>query len=248
MRKTQVLKVNHHLKNDVTVAEDTDTVLLNADKNSKTIKINHKTTKNQILSIHEKRFIVSMALENHYSSNHSRNHSPYNSNYRGRSPDSRNSRNSSQNRYSRSHSRETHYRNNYSRSNSNKQNYSFDTSSHSYPRIRHYSNDRSRNSSYSRHLIIPTIGTEIIQIIAINNITIDHEMIRTIDQITKDLIITIMKLDHEKIHNIGIETITINKETTLNHLIGITHVIQTLKTNIEVIHQNIRDNKKSTNN
>ena len=48
MRKTQILKVNHHLKNGVTIAEDTDTVLLNADKNSKTIKINHKSTKNQI--------------------------------------------------------------------------------------------------------------------------------------------------------------------------------------------------------
>ena len=34
------------------------------------------------------------------SSNHSRNQSPYNSNYRGRSPDQRNSRNPSQNRYS----------------------------------------------------------------------------------------------------------------------------------------------------
>ena len=57
MRKTLILKVNHHLKIGVTIAEDTDTVLLNADKNCKTIKINHKNTKTQqiILSIHEKR-------------------------------------------------------------------------------------------------------------------------------------------------------------------------------------------------
>ena len=48
MRKTQILKVNRHLKNGVTVAEDTDTALLNAGKNSKTIKINHKSRKNQI--------------------------------------------------------------------------------------------------------------------------------------------------------------------------------------------------------
>ena len=88
--------------------------------------------------------------------------------------------------------------------------------------------------------IVPTIGTEVIQVIAINNITIDHEIIQTIDQITKDLIITIIKIDLEKFHNTGIQTITIDKETTLIHLIGITHVIQTLKTNIEVIHQNIR--------
>ena len=46
--KNQILKVNPHLKNGVTIAEDTDTVLLNADKNSKTIKIIHKCTKNQI--------------------------------------------------------------------------------------------------------------------------------------------------------------------------------------------------------
>ena len=89
--------------------------------------------------------------------------------------------------------------------------------------------------------IVPTIETEAIQIIAINNITINHEIVQTIDQITIDLIITIIKIDHEKIHNTGIQTITISKETTLNHLIGITHVIQTLKTNIEKIHQNIRE-------
>ena len=56
--------------------------------------------------------------------------------------------------------------------------------------------------------IISTIGTEVIQIIEINNITIDHEIIQTIDQITKDLIITIIKTDHEKIHNIEIQTKT----------------------------------------
>ena len=47
------------------------------------------------------------------SSNRSRNQLIYKSNYRGRSPDKRNSRNLSQNRYSRSHSRNTHYRNSY---------------------------------------------------------------------------------------------------------------------------------------
>ena len=41
--------------------------------------------------------------------------------------------------------------------------------------------------------IIPTIETEVIQIIEINNITIDQEIIQTTDQITKDLIITIIK-------------------------------------------------------
>ena len=34
-------------KNGVTLVEDTNIALLNADKNSKTIRINHKNTKNQ---------------------------------------------------------------------------------------------------------------------------------------------------------------------------------------------------------
>ena len=89
--------------------------------------------------------------------------------------------------------------------------------------------------------ILPTIGTEVNQIIEINTIILDHEVIQTIDQITKDPITTIIKLDHKIIHKIGNQTVTIDKETTLNHLIGIIHVMQTLKTNIEVIHENIRD-------
>ena len=51
-------------------------------------------------------------------SNYSRNQSPYNSSYRGRSPEQKNLRNFSQNRYSRSNSQNNQYRNNYSRSNS----------------------------------------------------------------------------------------------------------------------------------
>ena len=83
-------------------------------------------------------------------SNYSRNQSPYNSNYRGRSPEQRNSRNFSQNRYSRSNSQNNQYRNNCSRSNLNRRQF-FDPSSHSDSRNKHYSNDRSRNSSYSRN-------------------------------------------------------------------------------------------------
>ena len=47
--------------------------------------------------------------------NYSRQQSPFNTNYRGRSPYQRTSRNFSRNRYSRSHSRNNQYRNNYSR-------------------------------------------------------------------------------------------------------------------------------------
>ena len=45
--------------------------------------------------------------------------------------------------------------------------------------------------------IIPTIGTEVTQIIEINNIRINHEITQTKDQITKDQIITISKIDYE---------------------------------------------------
>ena len=97
--------------------------------------------------------------------------------------------------------------------------------------------------------IIPTIGIEATQIIEIKDIkTIDHEIIPTTDQIIKDLITTTIKLDHAINHKLEIRTKTIDKETTLNHPIGIKQVIQILKTNIEVTHQNIKTNKSSTNN
>ena len=79
-------------------------------------------------------------------SDYSRNQSPFNSRYRGRSPERRNSRNFSQNRHSRSNSQ-----NNYSRSKSNTTEFVSASSSHSNPRNRHYSNNRSRKSSYNRN-------------------------------------------------------------------------------------------------
>ena len=48
MKGTQNLKANHLSKNDVITADDTDTVSPNVDKNNKTIRINLKSTKNQI--------------------------------------------------------------------------------------------------------------------------------------------------------------------------------------------------------
>ena len=78
--------------------------------------------------------------------NYSRNQSPYNSSYRGRSPEQRNSRNSSQKRYSRSNSR-----NNYPRSSSNTTQFASASSSYSNSRNRHYSNNRSRHSLYNRN-------------------------------------------------------------------------------------------------
>ena len=84
--------------------------------------------------------------------------------------------------------------------------------------------------------IIPTIETEAIRTIEISDIIINHEITQT-----KDLIITIIKIDHSIIHKTGIQTMTIDKETTLNRLIEIIQVIQILKINIEAIHQNIKD-------
>ena len=70
--------------------------------------------------------------------NYTRNQSPYNSSYRGRSPERRNTKNSSQNNYNRSNSR-----NNYSRSNSNTTQFVSRSSSQSNPRKKHYSNNQS---------------------------------------------------------------------------------------------------------
>ena len=48
MKRTQTLKANHLSKNGVIIADDTDIVFPNVDKNSKIVKINLKNTKNQI--------------------------------------------------------------------------------------------------------------------------------------------------------------------------------------------------------
>ena len=65
-RKTQTSKVNGAI-----FADDTDTALPNADKNNKTIKINHKIIKNQstqkrIKIYPTKIFIVIIVQENHF--------------------------------------------------------------------------------------------------------------------------------------------------------------------------------------
>ena len=47
-KNTQTLKANHLSKNGVIIADDTDIVFLNVDKNNRTIKTNLKNIKNQI--------------------------------------------------------------------------------------------------------------------------------------------------------------------------------------------------------
>ena len=48
MKNTQILKANHLSKNGVIIADDTDIVFLNVDKNNKITRTNLKSIKNQI--------------------------------------------------------------------------------------------------------------------------------------------------------------------------------------------------------
>ena len=48
MKETQILNANHLSKNGAIIADDTDTVFPNVDKNNKTVRTNLKSTKNQI--------------------------------------------------------------------------------------------------------------------------------------------------------------------------------------------------------
>ena len=62
------------------------------------------------------------------------------------------------------------------------------------------------------------------------------------DQIIRDLTITTIKIDHETTQQKKeTQTITIDKETIPNHVIGIIHDITILKTVIELIHQDTKD-------
>ena len=100
------------------------------------------------------------------------------------------------------------------------------------------------------HEIHHTIETETIQkteieaipIIEINvTKTIDQETIHTTDPIINERIIITTIIDHEIIHKIEIQTITISKRIILNLLIGIILATPIPNTNIEALHRNIRD-------
>ena len=84
--------------------------------------------------------------------------------------------------------------------------------------------------------IIPTIGIETIQTIETLDIKIsDHAVILTTDQN-----ITNIKTDHATFHKTEVQAITTDKDTTLNHHIGITHVIKIHNKFIGVVHLNIK--------
>ena len=89
---------------------------------------------------------------------------------------------------------------------------------------------------------IQTIGIEVIQVIEIHvTKTIDQEIFYTTDLIINERITTTTIIDHEIIHKIGIQTITINKGIILNLLIEIIIATPIPNTNIEATHRNVKD-------
>ena len=89
--------------------------------------------------------------------------------------------------------------------------------------------------------VIPTIGIESIQMVETLDIkTIDHAVILTTDQTITDQKITTIKIDHAIIHRTEFQVVTIDKETTLSHHIGITHVIKVHNKTIGITHLNIK--------
>ena len=85
--------------------------------------------------------------------------------------------------------------------------------------------------------IILRIGIEIIQTTETPDIKIiDRAIILTTDQNIK-----IIKKDHAITHRTEAQTMTTDKGTTLNHHIGITHVIKIHNKIIGVIHLNIKN-------
>ena len=155
-KRTRTLKANHLQKNGVIIADDTDIVFPNVDKKQQDSQNKPQKYKEPNKSFYQymkkDQNLPNKTVHSNNSSgkplpnntNYTRNQSPYNSSYRGRSPERRNTYNSSQNHYNRPNSR-----NNYSRSNSNTQR--FVSRSNSQSRNNYYPNNQSRNSSYNRN-------------------------------------------------------------------------------------------------
>ena len=229
-QKNPKFKGKPSIKNDAVFAKDMDAALLNADKNIQNIEKKSQKYREPNNLFHQymkkdqnlpnkntqSNNISGKPLPNY--SNFSRHQSPYNSNYRGRSLNQRNLRDFSQNRHSRSNSRKIQYRNNYSRSNSRQPEFSFENRSHHTPGIDTIPMTDLETLHIIEIEIIPAIEIETIQMIEIKDIkTIDHVIFLTTDQFIKDQFIETIKKDHAIIHKIGIQTITIDKETTPPH-------------------------------
>ena len=247
------MKVSHHSKNGTIIAEDTETAFPNADKNNKTIKINHKNVENQInhfistrkkMKIYPtKTFIVIIIQENHFQITQitlDNNHLIF--------PiiDADN-----QTKENHEISHKTDIRDQtvgtISVEITIQDQIQTDLNFRLIPvRIQILEIEIIQMIDLETlHIIeienIPTIGIETIQMIEIIYIKIlDHEIILTKDQTTKDQIIITMKINHATIHRTEFQVITTDKETTLNHDIGITNVIKFQKKIIEVVQLNFK--------
>ena len=84
--------------------------------------------------------------------------------------------------------------------------------------------------------VFPTIGIETIQTIE----TLDIKIIGLAIILTTDQNITIFKKDQATVHKLEVQAITTDKETILNHHIGITHVIKFQNKTIGVVHLNVK--------
>ena len=77
---------------------------------------------------------------------------------------------------------------------------------------------------------------------------IDLGIILTTDRTITDQNITNIKIDYAIIHRTEIQVIATDNEITLSQHIGITHVIEIHKKNLEVVHLNIKDKKSDSSN
>ena len=174
-------------------------------------------------------------------SNYSRNQSPYNSSYRGRSPKQRNSRNFSQNRYSRSNSQNNQIEITFHDRIQTQQNLFL----HPVP-IQTQGIDTIPSIDHEIHHTteietIQTIGIEVIPTVEIRTIkTTDQETTHIIDQILKYQRITLIT-DHEINHKTETRATTIDTETTPILPIGLIIVTPILNIDTEVTQQSIKD-------
>ena len=168
--------------------------------------------------------------------NYTRNQSPYNSGYRGRSPERRNTQNSSQNNYIDQIVKIT------IRDQIPMQHNLFldpvpnqIQEINAIPIINHETHHTTEIET------IHIIEIEVIRTIEIRiTRTIDQEITRIIDQTITDQM-TIIKTNHGTIHKIEIQVIITVIEIIPNHHIGVITIIIILNIDTEVVHQNIKD-------
>ena len=248
MKNIQILKANHPSKNGVIIADDTDTVFPNVDKNNKIIRINLKSIKNQInssiniwkkIKINQKKiYIVTTVQENHF----------------------RTTRITQGLNHHITQVIEEDHQNEEIHKILHKKiiidqiveiiirdqipmqhNFFLDPVSNqtqeitTIPIINHETHHTTEKET------IHIIEIEVIRTIEIRiTRTIDQEITRIIDQTITDQRI-IIKTDHGTINKIEIQVMIINIEIIPSHHIGIITIIIILNNDTEVVHQNIKD-------